>query len=121
MRHVKVRSNIDILAELERLRKTSTASDQAVEEKPRRAPAGISVDDLLASSLNHRKEVNKVFDVVRSPASSSRRVTRCASGLKFEDRNGKEIGEGQTFSIELQTRSDIEKLLLSLKFHIQGK
>ena len=42
-------------------------------------------------------------------------------GLKFEDRNGKEIGEAQSFSIELQSRADIQKLLLSLKFHIQGK
>jgi hypothetical protein len=120
VRHVKVRSNIDILAELERLRKTSTASDRTVEEKPRRAPAGISVDDLLASSLNHRKEVNKVFDVVipRQQLSQGHQVR---VGLKFEDRNGKEIGEGQSFSVELQTRSDIQKLLLSLKFHIQGK
>jgi mutual gliding-motility protein MglA len=120
VRHVKVRSNIDILAELERLRKTSTASSAPVEEKPRRAPAGISVDDLLASSLNHRKEVNKVFDVVipRQQLSQGRQVR---VGLKFEDRDGKEIGEGQSFSVELQTRSDIQKLLLSLKFHIQGK
>jgi hypothetical protein len=42
-------------------------------------------------------------------------------GLRFEDRNGKEIGDAQSFSVELQTRADIQKLLLSLKFHIQGK
>jgi mutual gliding-motility protein MglA len=121
VRHVKVRSNIDILAELERLRKTSTSTAGApVEEKPRRAPAGISVDDLLAGSLNHRKEVNKVFDVVvpRKQLSQGHQVT---VGLKFEDRNGKEIGEAQSFSVELQSRADIQKLLLSLKFHIQGK
>jgi signal recognition particle receptor subunit beta len=119
VRHVKVRSNIDILAELERLRKTSTATGP-VEEKPRRPHAGISVDDLLASSLNHRKEVNKVFDVVipRQQLSQGHQVR---VGLKFEDRNGKELGEAQSFSVELQSRSDIQKLLLSLKFHIQGK
>ena len=42
-------------------------------------------------------------------------------GLRFEDRQGKEIGNPQSFSIELQSRSDIERLLLSLKFHILGK
>ena len=42
-------------------------------------------------------------------------------GLKFEDKQGNAIGEGQSFAIELQSRSDIEKLLLSLKFHILGK
>jgi signal recognition particle receptor subunit beta len=120
VRHVKVRSNIDILAELERLRKTSTSTAAAVEEKPRRAPAGISVDDLLAGSLNHRKEVNKVFDLIvpRKQLSQGHQVT---VGLKFEDRDGKAIGEAQSFSVELQSRADIQKLLLSLKFHIQGK
>src|SRR5207344_2296940 len=43
VRHVKVGSNIDILAELERLRKTSTATAPAAEEKPRRPATGISV------------------------------------------------------------------------------
>ena len=119
VRHVKVRSNIDILAELERLRKTSTASTP-VDEKPRRAPTGISVDDLLASSLNHRKEVNKVFEV-QVPRQQLSQGHQVKVGLRFEDRSGKEIGESQSFSIELQSRSDIQKLLLSLKFHIQGK
>ena len=30
-------------------------------------------------------------------------------------------GEKKTFSIELHSKSDVEKLLLSLKFHISGK
>ena len=120
VRHVKVGSNIDILAELERLRKTSTASAPAHEEKPRRAAAGISVDDLLASSLNHRKEVSKVFEI-QVPKRQLAQGHQVTVGLRFEDSKGNEIGEGQNFAIELQSRSDIEKLLLSLKFHIQGK
>jgi hypothetical protein len=119
VRHVKVRSNIDILAELERLRKTST-STAPEPEKPRRPATGISVDDLLPSSLNHRKEISKVFElqVPRKQLAQGHQVT---VGLRFEDRQGKEVGEGQSFSIELQSRSDIERLLLSLKFHILGK
>jgi signal recognition particle receptor subunit beta len=121
VRHVKVGSNIDILAELEKLRKTSTATELAAEQKPRRRPAaGISVDDLLASSLNHRKEVSKVFEV-QVPKRQLSQGHQVTVGLKFEDRQGNEIGEGQSFAIELQSRSDIEKLLLSLKFHILGK
>ena len=120
VRHVKVGSNIDILAELERLRKTSTASAPATQEKPRRAAAGISVDDLLASSLNHRKEVSKVFEV-QVPKRQLAQGHQVKVGLRFEDNKGNEIGEGQSFAIELQSRSDIERLLLSLKFHIQGK
>ena len=119
VRHVKVRSNLDILAELDRLRKTST-STAPEPEKPRRPATGISVDDLLASSLNHRKEISKVFEVQvpRRQLSQGHQVT---VGLRFEDQQGKEVGEGQSFSIELQSRSDIERLLLSLKFHILGK
>jgi len=120
VRHVKVGSNIDILAELERLRKTSTATAVSAEGKPRRPATGISVDDLLASSLNHRKEVSKVFEV-QVPKRQLAQGHQVTIGLKFEDRQGNAIGEGQNFAIELQSRSDIEKLLLSLKFHIQGK
>ncbi len=119
VRHVKVRSNIDILAELERLRKRSTATP-GPDEKIRRAPTGISVDDLLASSLNHRREINRVFEV-QIPKKQLSLGHQVKVGLRFEDRQGKEIGEPQSFSIELQSRSDIEKLLLSLKFHILGK
>jgi mutual gliding-motility protein MglA len=121
VRHVKVGSNIDILAELEKLRKTSTTSAAAAaEEKPKRAAAGLSVDDLLAGSLNHRKEVSKVFEV-QVPRKQLAQGHQVTVGLRFADRQGKEIGEGQSFAIELQSRSDIQKLLLSLKFHILGK
>jgi signal recognition particle receptor subunit beta len=118
VRHVKVRSNIDILAELERLRKTSTTVPTSA-DKGRHAPAGISVDDLLASSLNHRKEVSKVFELqVPRRQLQGHQVT---VGLHFQDREGKDIGDSQTFAIEIQSRSDLQKLLLSLKFHILGK
>jgi hypothetical protein len=78
------------------------------------------VDDLLASSLNHRKELSKVFEV-QVPKRQLTHGHQVTVGLRFEDREGKEIGDPQNFAIELQTRSDIEKLLLSLKFHILGK
>ena len=121
VRHVKVGSNIDILAELEKLRKTSTtATAAAAEDKPKKAAAGLSVDDLLAGSLNHRKEVSKVFEI-QVPRKQLAQGHQVMVGLRFEDRQGKEIGEGQSFAIELQSRSDIQKLLLSLKFHILGK
>jgi signal recognition particle receptor subunit beta len=120
VRHVKVGSNIDILAELEKLRKTSTATAPAVDDKRRRPSAGISIDDLLASSLNHRKEVSKVFEV-QVPRNQLARGHRVTVGLRFEDPQGNAIGEGQDFAIELQSSSDIQKLLLSLKFHILGK
>ena len=62
VKHVRVGSNVDILAELERLRKNATSLSPAG-RPPKRATSGISVDDLLANSLNHRKEVSRIYDV----------------------------------------------------------
>jgi signal recognition particle receptor subunit beta len=119
VKHVKVRSNIDILAELEKLRKNATAGP-VVERPTKRAAPGISIDDLLASSLNHRKEINRIFEV-QVPQRELSRGHQVTVGLRIEDRQKNLIGEEKTFSIELQTKRDIEKLLLSLKFHIFGK
>jgi signal recognition particle receptor subunit beta len=118
VKHVRVGSNVDILAELERLRKNATSLSPAL--KPtRRAASGISVDDLLANSLNHRKEVSRVYEleVPRRELASGEQVTVT---LTFNDRNNQRVGEDRTFSIPLET-SDLEKLLLSLKFQIFGK
>jgi len=119
VKHVRVRSNIDILAELEKLRKDATAAPVA-ERPARRDVPGISIDDLLASSLNHRKEISRIFEmqVPRSELSEGHQVR---VGLRIEDRSQKPVGEEKTFAIELHARPDLEKLLLSLKFHIFTK
>jgi signal recognition particle receptor subunit beta len=118
VKHVRVRSNIDILAELEKLRKNATSAPPA--GRIARRPTGVSIDDLLASSLNHRKEVNRIFElhVPQQELAQSHLVT---VGLRIEDKQKKLIGEEKTFSIELHNQQDLEKLLLSLKFHIFGK
>jgi signal recognition particle receptor subunit beta len=119
VKHVRVRTNIDILSELEKLRKNATSAP-APEKPGKRIAPGISIDDLLANSLNHRKEVNRIFElqVPRRELAEGHQVT---VGLRLEDKERKLIGEEKTFSIELNARQDIEKLLLSLKFHIFGK
>ncbi len=119
VKHVRVRSNIDILAELEKLRKNAT-STPPVEKPGRRQTTGISIDDLLANSLNHRKEVNRIFEL-QIPQKELAEGHQVTVDLRLEDKNLKVIGEQKSFSIELHTRQDIEKLLLSLKFHIFGK
>src|SRR5262249_44419173 len=119
VKHVRVRSNIDILAELEKLRKNATSA-VAPEKPARRTAPGISIDDLLASSLNHRKEVNRIFELQvarRDLAAGQQVVVR----LHLEGKDHKVLGSEKTFSIDLNTREDIERLLLSLKFHIFGK
>jgi hypothetical protein len=119
VKHVRVGSNVDILAELERLRKNATSLSPAGRPS-RRAASGISVDDLLAHSLNHRKEVSRIFEfeVPRRDLASGQQVSVT---LRFTDRNNRRIGEERSFSIPLDTAQDLERLLLSLKFQIFGK
>jgi signal recognition particle receptor subunit beta len=118
VKHVRLRSNIDILAELDKLRRNATslpASNRAV-----RRTAEVSIDDLLANSLNHRKEINRVYEI-DLPQDELARGQIVTVGLGLEDKQRHPVGEKKTFSIELNTKSDVEKLLLSLKFHISGK
>lgn len=119
VKHVRVRSNIDILAELDKLRRNATSlpsSDRAV----RRAAAEISIDDLLANSLNHRKEISRVFEI-HVPQGELAHGQVVTVGLGLEDKHHRQIGKKKNFAIELNSRSDVDKLLLSLKFHISGK
>jgi len=119
VKHVRVGSNVDILAELERLRKNATSLSPA-SRPSRRGASGISVDDLLANSLNHRKEVSRMFEVEvpRRDLASGQHV---AVTLQFKDRNNQRLGEEKSFSIPLDTAQDLEKLVLALKFQILGK
>jgi hypothetical protein len=119
VKHVRVRSNIDILAELEKLRRNATAAPVA-ERRARRPSEGISIDDLLASSLNHRKEISRVFEL-EVPSRDLARGHQVTVGLRLEDKEKKLVAEEKSFSIELHSRQEIVKLLLSLKFHILGK
>ena len=119
VKHVRVRSNIDILSELDKLRRNAT-SVPPPDKGGRRPSPEISIDDLLANSLNHRKEINRVFEI-NMPQSELARGQVVTVGLALEDLHNKPIGEKKTFSIELHSKSDVEKLLLSLKFHISGK
>jgi len=119
VKHVRLGSNVDILAELERLRKNATSLSPAG-RPTRRAASGISVDDLLANSLNHRKEVNRTFEfeIPRRDLASGQQVMVT---LRFTDRNDRRVGNEKSFSIPLETAQDLERLLLSLKFQIFGK
>lgn len=119
VKHVRVRSNIDILSELDKLRRNATSGPSA-DRAVRRAAAEMSIDDLLANSLNHRKEIKRVFEVELPQAELARGHTMRV-GMELEDAQSRPVGEKKSFSIPLNTKADVEKLLLSLKFHISAK
>jgi hypothetical protein len=120
VKHVRVRSSVDILSELEKLRKLST-------QKPAPDPAGrprsgsnLSIDDLLSGTLsNHRKDVAHSFEwnLPKDALGKSRKATVTVT---FQDGAGGETASGQTFSFDLANLRDVQRLLLSLKFNVHG-
>ena len=126
VKHVKVRSSVDILSELDKLRKLSTQKAPAAAQPPKsgalRAPrtGGVSIDDLLASNLNHKKDVTRSFEltVPRQVLGRSRQVT---IELRFSDGAGSPLAADNSFSIDLSGASDLQKLMLSLRFNVQAE
>jgi signal recognition particle receptor subunit beta len=126
VKHVKVRSSVDILSELDKLRKISTQKASAgsgpVPRSESGSPraSGASIDDLLASNLNHKKDVTRSFDltVPRQVLGRSRQVT---IELKFSDGAGSPLQPESSFSIDLSSSADLQKLLLSLRFNVQAE
>ena len=126
VKHVKVRSSVDILSELDKLRKISTQKASAGSgpaprsESGRPRASGASIDDLLASNLNHKKDVTRSFDLTipRQVLGRSRQVT---IELKFSDGTGSPLLTDSSFSIDLSSSADLQKLLLSLRFNVQAE
>ncbi len=121
VRHVRVRSSVDILSELEKLRKLSTQKSPLPDPEPRsRSSASLSLDDILFGMRNHRKDIAQSFEVTL-PREELGRSRRATVTLRFQDDSGTDIGTGTTVSVELSSLRDVQKLLLALKFNVQGK
>ncbi len=126
VKHVKVRTSVDILSELDKLRKISTQKASAGSGPAPRSESGrsratdASIDDLLASNLNHKKDVTRSFDLTipRQVLGRSRQVT---IELKFSDGTGSPLLTDSRFSIDLSSSVDLQKLLLSLRFNVQAE
>jgi signal recognition particle receptor subunit beta len=121
VKHVKVRSNVDILSELEKLRKNATLKPMpSAAPKPRSGSGSLSIDDLLSTGLNHRKEVQKLLEVEMRKKDLGR-AERLVFSVRLDDARNKAIGEERQWEIALSDMHDIEKLLVSLKLHVSGK
>ena len=121
VRHVRVRSSVDILSELEKLRKLSTQKAPLSEPATRsRSSATIAIEDLLSGARNHRKDVAQSFEVT-VPREALGRSRKATVTLRLQDGGGDETAPETTVSIDLSSLRDIQKLLLALKFNVQGK
>jgi hypothetical protein len=120
VKHVRVRSSVDILSELEKLRKLSTQRPAPDPAGRPRSGANLSIDDLLSGTLtNHRKDLAHSFEwnVPKDALGKSRKATVTVT---FQDGAGGETASGQTFSFDLANLRDVQRLLLSLKFNVHG-
>ena len=121
VKHVRVRSNVDILSELEKLRKVATQRPaHSGAARKSRSAADISLDDLLGSTRNHKRDVAQSFDlqVPRDTLAKTRHVT---VRLSFGDGDGAALGSEKRFGVDFAALKDVNKLLLSLKFHVKGE
>lgn len=118
VRHVRVKSSIDVLGELEKLRRQSSL--EPLPAKPKKKESIKELDELLLSSADQRKEIHKNFELPLEKSklqnSSEVHIT-----LQLFDSNNKEIITLKNMVIPLKDVRLIKQLLLNLKIDLQGK
>jgi len=117
VRHVKVTSSLDILAELESLRKASTSRPEGY----RRAPDQMSfdIDSLLQGSLNSKQEVKR--RIKESVGGAFESATRCLVRIELVDADGIPISEVAPVEVELKRDERLRQLSLSLTVDLLGE
>jgi signal recognition particle receptor subunit beta len=121
VRHVRVRSSVDILSELEKLRKLSTQKSPLPEPGGRpKSSAALTLEDILSGTRNHRKDVSQSVEVTL-PKDALGKSRRAMVTLRLQDGIGGEVAPETTVSIDLANLRDVQKLLLALKFNVHGK
>jgi len=117
MRHVKLSSSLDILAELETLRKSSTFRP---EPKPARDGApSLDLETLLQGSVNSRQEVKRRVD--EKVGSALGRARRCLVNIQLVDEDGHPVKEVSPVEVDLKRGERLRQLALTLIVNLQGE
>ena len=117
MRHVKLSSSLDILAELEMLRKSSTFRP---EPKPARDGApSLDLETLLQGSVNSRQEVKRRVD--EKVGSALGRARRCLVNIQLVDEDGHPVKEVSPVEVDLKRGERLRQLALTLIVNLQGE
>jgi signal recognition particle receptor subunit beta len=103
---VKVRSTIDVLAELEALRKRATAGTSSRKEKRKEKPAA-------APPASRGREIHKAINVT-VPAEVLPQTHALKVTLSFHDSNGGVVGQ-QEQTVELEENADVESVSVNLR------
>ncbi len=119
MKHVHVSNQMDILAELESLRKQATMATPSPRKSTTPSPA-MDLDSLLAGDVDHRRELRrKVAEKVNSRVLERLRRVRVAVELQGED--GESLHELEPFALSLEGETDLQKLCLLLTIDLESK
>ncbi|MBZ5589579.1 MAG: GTPase domain-containing protein [Acidobacteriia bacterium] len=118
IRHVKVTSSLDILAELETLRKSST-----FEPEPRRqvrdSGPSLDLDALLQGSVNSRQEVKRRVD--EKVGSALGLARRCLVNIQLVDDRGNPVREVSPVEVNFKRGERLRHLALTLIVNLQGE
>ncbi len=117
VRHVKVSSSLDILAELENLRKAATSRPAAL--SPARQASSLDLDALLQSSLNSRMEVRRRVD--EQVGRALQQARRCMVRIELVDTDGTVVSSLAPVEVEIKRDERIRQLALTLNVHLQGE
>jgi len=117
IRHVKVSSSLDILAELETLRKAGTSAPEPRADLPD-APS-LDIDALLQGSANSRQEVKRRIEEKVGNALGLAR--RCMVSIQLVDDRGKPVKEVSPVEVELKRGERVRHLALTLVVNLKGE
>ena len=117
VRHVKVASALDILAELDSLRKASTSKPASTPRQRSSAP-GLDLDSLLQGSINSRHEVRRRIE--EEVGESLRHASRCLVQIQLVDGNGKALSQLLPVEIDLKPAERLRQLALTLSVNLHG-
>jgi signal recognition particle receptor subunit beta len=108
VKHVKVRSSVDIMAELESLRKRATQSAPKAPSKKETSPL-----DALRNPPKPKRDVHRTI-TLPTPPGTLPKSKRLRIAVSFENDGG--IVQSQEESIDLGETGDVQSLSVNLKF-----
>jgi signal recognition particle receptor subunit beta len=108
VKHVKVRSSVDIMAELESLRKRATQSTPKAPSKKETSPL-----DALRNPPKPKRDVHRTI-TLPTPPGTLPKSKRLRIAVSFENDGG--VVQSQEESIDLGETGDVQSLSVNLKF-----
>ena len=118
IRHVKVTSSLDILAELETLRKSSTFQPEPRKQASEGAPS-LDLDALLQGSVNSRQEVKRRIDEKVGGALALAR--QCRVDIHLLDERGHSLKKVAPVEVKFKRDERLRQLMLTLIVNLQGE